>query len=88
MLLGGILGAVGGDHHQLQMHLQRRVAQQTAELGLRDDLRGHEIQQHDLQRADVLGLCPGLSHDENVFLLQNARCRQVVGNLNGHTLSS
>ena len=88
MLLRGIFGAVGGDHHQLQMHLQGRIAEQTAELGLRDDFRWHEIQQHDFQRADVLGLCPGLSHNENVFLLQNARCRQVVGNLNGHTLSS
>ena len=84
MLLGHILGLVGGHHHQLQMHLQGRVAKKTAQLGLGDDLGGHQVQQDDLQRTDLLGLRPGLGHDKDVFLFQGLRGGEVIGDLNGH----
>ena len=66
------------------MHLQGRVAKHSAQLGFRDDFGGHQIQQHDFQRTDVLGLCPGLLHDEYIFFLEHFRCRKVIGNLNRH----
>ena len=88
MLLRGVLGAMRGNHHQLQVDLQGRVAQQTAQLGLRGNFGRHQIQQNNLQGTDVLGLCPGLFHDENVLLVQNFRSRQIIGDLNGHALSS
>ena len=45
MLLGGVLGSVGGGVDQLQMDLQGRIAQKSAELGFRDDFAGHQVQQ-------------------------------------------
>ena len=84
MLFGGILGFMSGNHHQLQMDLQRRITQNTAQLGFRDDFCRHQVQQHDLQRTNMLGLCPGLFHNENVFVLKNTGSRQIIGYLNGH----
>ena len=61
------------------MDLQGRIAQKAAELCLRNDFGGHQIQEHDLQRTDLLGLCPGLTHNKDIFLLQYFRCGQVIG---------
>ena len=88
MFLGGVLGFVGGDHHQFQVHLQGGVAQQAAELGFGDDFGGHQIQKHDLQGTDVLGLGPSLLHDEDILILQDSGGGQVIGYLNGHAASS
>ena len=88
MLLRRILGSVAGHHHQLQMHLQGGVAQNPAQLGLCDDFCGHQVQQHDFQRPDMLGLGPGLLHDENVLFFQGLRRREIVGYLNWHAVSS
>ena len=84
MLLGGVFGLVGADGHELQMDLEGGVAQKSCELGLGDDFGGHQIQKDDLQGADVLGFRPGGAHDKDVFPLQHVRCRQVVGDANGH----
>ena len=56
VLLGRILGYMvpGGD--ELQLHLQGGVAQQAAELGFRGDLGGHQVQQQNFQRPDILGV--------------------------------
>lgn len=54
MLLGGVLGGVGGGVDQLQMDLQGRIAQKPAELGFRDDFGGHQVQQQNFQRPDIL----------------------------------
>ena len=88
MLLRGILGPMAGHHHQLQMHLQGGVAQNSAQLGLGDDFCGHQVQQHNFQRADMLGLGPGLLHDENILVFQGLRRREIVGYLNWHAVSS
>ena len=84
MVSGCVFGCVRSGVNQLQMHLQRRVAKQTAELGLCDNLGRHQVQQQDLQRTDILTNGPGLAHDKNVLLLQNAGSGQIIGNLNGH----
>ena len=41
---GVVLGGVGGGVDQLQMDLQGRIAQKSAELGFRDDFGGHQVQ--------------------------------------------
>ena len=59
--------------HRLQqghVHLQRRVGQQPGDLGLGGDLGGHQVQDQDLQRADMLGRCPLPVHNKDVFLVQ------------------
>ena len=85
MFLGGILGLVGSGVHQFQIHLQGRIAQQTTQLRFRGNLGGHQIQQHNLQRTNVLGQRPVLRHNKNILLLQRFRCRQIVGDSDRHT---
>ena len=87
MILGCIFGYISTGLHQLQPHLQRGVAQKAAQLGLGDDLGGHQVQHHDLQRTNVLGAGSALFHHEYIFLLQRFCRRQVIGNLNGHTVA-
>ena len=88
VLLGGVLGHVALGADELQLHLEGRVGQQAAELGLRGDLGGHQVQQQDPQGPDVLGGGPGLRHDEDVFLLQGPGGGQLVGDSNGHGFTS
>ena len=54
IVLGRVPGLVVGDAHQRQVDLQRRAANQAAELGFGAFLVGHQVQQADLQRTDVL----------------------------------
>ncbi len=77
-----------GGLHQFQFHLQRGVGEQPAELGLGFDFRGHQIQEENLQRPDVLGRGPVLFHDENVFIFQRGHRRQVIGNADRHQACS
>ena len=84
VLLGSILGLVAADLHQLQFHLQRRVAQQTGKLCLGNDLGGHQVQQRDAQRTNLLRPGPGLGHDEDIFVFQDLPGREGIGYLNGH----
>ena len=84
MLFGGVFRFVGFRMNQFQLHLQGRIAQKTGELGLRVDLGGHEIEQQDFQRTDVLGDGTRLGHNENIFFGKSLYCRQLVGNLDGH----
>ena len=84
VLLGRVFGDVALHHQQLQLDLQRRVAQQARQLRLRRDLGGHEVEQQQTQRADLLRVGARLMHDEDVLALQHFPRRQVVGNLDGH----
>ena len=75
--------------HRLQqghVHLQRRVGQQPGDLGLGGDLGGHQVQDQDLQRADMLGRCPLPVHDKDVFLVQCIVSRQSLGNDQRHSV--
>ena len=85
--LGGVLGHMtpGGD--QLQFDLQGGVAKDPGQLGLRVHLGGHQVQQEDLEGADVLGDGPGLRHDEDVLPPQDPGGGQLVGDFDGHITS-
>ena len=86
VLLGGVPGDVAAGSNQLQLHLQGRVGQQAAELGLRGDFCGHQVQQQNSQRPDVLGDGPPLRHDKDVLLFQRPCRRQLVGDSDGHVV--
>ena len=74
--------------HHRQIHLQGGIAQQAAQLRFRNDFRGHQVQQNDFQRADILPTGAVLGHDEYILLLQRLGCRQIVGNPDRHGIPS
>ena len=62
--------------HRLQqghVHLQRRVGQQPGDLGLGGDLGGHQVQDQNFQRADMLRQRPLPVHDKDVFFIQGIK---------------
>ena len=87
MLGGRVLRVVARRLQQLHFNLQRRVRQLPQNLGLRGDLGGHEVQQQQPQRTNVLVHGAMLGHDEDVLVLQRRRGRQRIGNANGHASS-
>ncbi len=88
VFLRGVLRFMTRRLHEFELHLQRGVGQQPAQLGLGFNLRGHQIQEKDLQGPDVL--CPGpvLFHHEDVFVFQRCDSRQVIGDADRHQACS
>ncbi len=74
--------------HQFQVNLQGSVAQKTRELNFCLDFFGHQVDQEDLERTDILGDSASLGHDEDVFLMQNINGWQPVGYFNRHGILS
>ena len=74
--------------HRLQqghVHLQRGICQQTGDLGLSGDLGGHQVQDQDLQRADVLGKSALTMHDEDILVVEGIVSRQGLGDDQRHS---
>ena len=61
------------------VHLERRVSQKPEELRLGDELRGHEIEDGNPQRTDVLMACPIARHGEDVFFRQFGAGGEIIG---------
>ncbi len=74
---------MAGRLQQGHVHLQRGVGQQPGDLGLGGDLGGHQVQDQDLQRADMLGQRPLPVHDKDIFLVQGIVGGQVLGMISG-----
>jgi hypothetical protein len=70
VLAGRILRLMTPHSQQADVRLQRRVAQQPQQLRFRGLLDGHEVQDCDLERPDVLVESPILFHHENLLSLQ------------------
>ena len=64
-----------GKLHEVDFNLQRRVAQQSDQIGLSSDLQWHEIENHDLQRTNHLRMGAAFVHDEDILMLQNINGR-------------
>ena len=79
-----ILGNVAQGVEQLYLDLERRVGELAQQLGLGDDLSGHQIQDKQVQRADVLMDGAVFSHDKDVLALQNGPGGQRVGDSDRH----
>ena len=79
-----ILGNVAQGVEQFYLDLERRVGELAQQLGLGDDLSGHQIQDKQVQRADVLMDGAVFSHDKDVLSLQNGPGGQRVGDSDRH----
>ena len=79
-----MLGGVAAGLHQLQLHLQRGVAQQTGKLGLGLYLGGHKVQHKYLQGADILCHGPGLGHYEDILVGEHLGGGKLIGYLDRH----
>ena len=55
VVLRDVRGRVGRDAHEVAAHLQRRLGDEAQELRLGLDLGGHEVEDDDPKRADLLG---------------------------------
>ena len=84
VLLGHVLRLVAGRLQQAHLDLQRGVRQFAHDLRLGDDLRGHEVEQQHLQRANVLVHGAVLGHHEDVLALEHLGRGQGVGDSDGH----
>ena len=60
VLWSSIFGNMRIHFDQLCFHLQRGIPQKPEQLGLRINLRGHQVHNGDLQRTDILGTCAGI----------------------------
>ena len=81
---GDVGGRVAGRLQQGHVHLQRAVGQQPGDLRLGGDLGGHQVEDGDLQRPDVLGQGPLPVHDEDVLRIQRIVGGQGLGDDEGH----
>lgn len=84
IFVGCVLGRVRGHLKELHIGLQRAVAQASEDLRLGLDLRRHQVHDKYVQRTDVLRLCAGCGHDEDVLGLEDARRREVIRYVDRH----
>jgi len=70
VLYRSIFGDMAAEFYEIDVDLQRRIAEQAQEVGFRGFLDGHKIQDGNLQRSDVLCIGSRIVNNENVFLLQ------------------
>jgi hypothetical protein len=87
MLARRIARDMVGDLDQRQLDLQRRRAEQTGDLRLGLDLVGHQIEQPDTHRPDVLAHRIDLAHHHDAFGIQGGAGGKVVRNLDRHRIS-
>ena len=79
-------GCVAGRLHQGHVHLNGGIGQQAGNLGLGGDLGGHQVEDEDLQRADVLGKGALTVHDEDVFVVEGIVSGQGLGDDQRHSV--
>ena len=77
---------MAGRLQQGHVHLQGGICQQTGDLGLGGDLGGHQVQDQDLQWADVLGKGALTMHDEDIFVVEGIVSRQGLGDDQRHSV--
>ena len=70
--------------HKGNVQLQRRITQHAQDIQLGIFLFGHEIQNADLQRTNVLMRCPVLVNNKEIFFLQLFLDRKIILNPNRH----
>lgn len=83
MLGADVLGRVCGRLEQVDLHLQRRVTQQTQQLSLCGDFCGHNIQDQNPQRPDILLAARSRDMTKIFSSLSTLRAGSVSGILMG-----
>ena len=79
VLPGGMLGHSAADGDKLHVDLQRGIAQQTCKLRFGSNFGGHQIQNKNAQRTDILSCRALVVHNKNIFICQNPDSRQIAG---------
>lgn len=79
-----ILGDVAQGVEQFHLDLEGGVGQLAQQLGLRDDLSGHQVEDQQVQWADVLVHGPVFRHHKDILALQRRSGRERVRDLDGH----
>ena len=87
MVLRRVLGGMVANADQGEIDLQGSGAEQARDLQLGLDLVRHEIEQADLQRADVLADRRCLGHHAHALVLEGLEGGELVGNLDRHIRS-
>jgi hypothetical protein len=83
-----VFGVIRCRVNERDFNLQCRIAEQAKQLGLGCDFRGHEIQNRNTQRADILMGGAFLTHNENVFIFKSCACRKCGWNFYWHSFSA
>ena len=84
MFLRGVFRDVPTWCDELEFDLERSVAEYARQLCFCFDLRRHEIEKQNVQRADILGYRTRFCHDEDVLLRQRLRGGELVWYLDRH----
>jgi len=79
-----VFRAITGGVEEINIDLERGVAQEPQQLGFGDDFGGHQVEEEDSQGADVLAVRAVITHDKDALLFENLCCRQVIGDLDRH----
>lgn len=85
VLQGRVARKVRGRAQEGDLHLQGRVADDAQQLRFGDDLCGHEVEDGDVQGADVLRARARGGHDEYILLPQDGDGGKVVQNFDGQS---
>ena len=81
---GDMAADVAGHLHQGDVNLQRCIAEQTQELVFRFDLGGHQVDNHNFERTNVLCDSTLVRHDKDIFAFQYFISGKIRRNTNGH----
>ena len=65
--------------HQMHIQLQRRVGEQTDEVGLGGNLQGHQIEYGNAQGTDVLTVGSFIAQHKDVLVLEKIYGRKFIG---------
>ena len=84
VLLRGIFRYMAPRRDELELNLQGSVSEHAGKLRLRVDLRRHQVQKQNAQRANVLRDGARFGHHEDVFLPERLGRGELIGNFNRH----
>ena len=70
--------------HQIDVDLKRAVSQKAKQLGFGFNFCGHEIENDDPQRSDILMHGTVFGHDKYILRIQNFGGGQIIRNFNWH----
>ena len=87
MLGGGVFGLMRCRLQKRQLHLQRRVAEQTRKLCFCDNLGRHQVQKNNAKRTDILRHGALFGHDKDLFRGKCPYGRQFVWYFDRHGMS-
>ena len=75
-----IFGRVASEPHKVDFYLEWCIGEQPDEVCFGRYLEWHQIEDDDLQGANLLRMSASLVHHEDVLFLQKFYCRKLIGN--------